>query len=173
MCVCIAFDIVSVLFTLFLLLLLFQLLFFLFFVWTQKAQITIFIRSHGKQNQKNVQCAFKQVKYYMPHKRKMHILCLLTPYHVCVQCVLSECRNLWCPQPIARTHSFAAYVSHFTSLRFVVNRVCLNESVTIIFYVHSITNTSLWYHFEWWELRMWEIIKKIARTHTHTHTHCI
>lgn len=63
---------------------------------------------------------------------------------------------------VLRAHSFVVCVSHFTSFHFVVKRVCLYESATIIFYVHKKRRAR--YHLEWWEMRMREIIKK--NTHT-------
>lgn len=99
---------------------------FPFFFGRQKTQITIFIRFHGNQNQRNVQVHSNKWKTAFTNK-KVHIPCLLTPYCMCVQCMLIECKNLWCPQLQWYTHSFAVCVSHFTSFHFVVNRVCLSE----------------------------------------------
>ena len=120
----------------------------MFFFWTQNYNFISDLMETGIYRM----CALKRIKYYT-HK-KVHIPCLLT---VCAHWMQ---KPLMYPSQIvmyAFTHSFAVCVSHFTSFHFALKRAC----VWI-----CITNTKMWYHLEWWELRVGEIIKK----HTHTHT---
>lgn len=100
---------------------------FPFFFWKTKDTDYNFYPIPWKPESEKCASAFKQVKNRIHKRKKMHIPCLLTPHCMCVQCMLIEYKNLWCPQLQWYTHSFAVCVSHFTSFHFVVNRVISSE----------------------------------------------